>query len=150
MYWMDLGIDRRLTDVDVQRGWAKAFGIPAGAVAVTPNWGDLERWARPGIRVAVARMDSEGAGDFPMMLSVVLQDDAMEARVETDQLSIDAVQRFCMALNCRAIMSSESDDQSSWTLVSPSARWRVRGYDPDQEGDRLVDAILEPLAVVVA
>ena len=147
MYWMDLGIDTILTDGDIQRGWAETFDISASVVAVTPDWGDLERWARPGIRVAVARMDSEGDGDFPMMLSVVLQDDAMEARVATDQLSIDAVQRFCVALNCRAIMSSESDDQSSWTLVSPSERWRVRGYDPDQEGDRLADAILEPLAV---
>lgn len=148
MFWIDIGIDRSVPDPDIQRGWGESFGIPVEAVAITPDWGKLERWARPGIRIAVARMD--GDGDFPMTLSVLLQDDEMEHRVGTDEQSIKLVQRFCTSLACRAIMSSESDDQSSWTLISPTERWRVRGYDPDQAGDRLADATFEPLTVVAA
>lgn len=149
MIWMDMGIDRTLSEEDVRKGWADAFALPIEAVAVTADWGDLGRWGRPEVRVAVARFEEDG-GDFPMTLSVVLRDDEMEERVLTDEGSIGAVQRFCAALMCRAIMSSYADDQSSWTLVSPTELWRIRGYDPDQDGDRLADAIFEPLAVVAA
>ncbi len=149
MFWMDLGIDRTIGEDDIRRAWAESFDLPIDAIAVTPDWGDMERWARPEVRVVVARF-VEKPGDFPMTLSIVLQDDEMEARVPTDEDSIGAVQRFCTALTCRAIMAVEADEQSSWTLVSPAELWRVRGYDPDQDGDHLADAIFEPLAVVAA
>lgn len=144
-----MGIDRVVSEVDVQRGWADVFDVPLSSVAVTPDWGDLDRWGGPEVRVAVARFEAAG-DDFPLTLSVVLRDDQLVMLVATDEGSIGAVQRFCTVLACRAIMASEADDQSSWTLVSPTERFRVRGFDPDQDGDRLADAIIEPLAVVAA
>ncbi len=149
MIWMDIGVDREAAEAEVRQGWATAFALPLEVIAVTPDWGDLDRWGGPEIRVAVARFIG-GDGDFPMTLSIVLQDDEMDGRVATDEQSIGAVQRFCAALECRAIMASYADDESSWTLVTPTERWRIRGYDPDQEGDRLADAVFEPLAVVAA
>ncbi len=143
--WMDMGIDRAIDEDDVRGGWAESFGLPLGAIAVTRDWGDLDRCGGPHERVVIARF--ENVGDFPMTLSVVLRDDEMEARFATDEASSGAVQRFCAALDCRAIMASEADDEHSWTLVSPTQRWRIRGYDPDQVGDRLADARFEALTV---
>ena len=112
-----MGIDRAISEVDIRRGWADAFDLPVDAIAVTPDWGNLDRWGGPEIRVAVGRFEEVGE-DFPLTLSVVLRDDDMVSRVSTNTESVGAVQRFCAALGCRAIMSSYNDDQSTWTLVA--------------------------------
>ena len=149
MAWMDMGIDRTISEVDIRRGWADAFNLPVDAIAVTPDWGDLDRWGGPEIRIAIGRFEEAG-GDFPLTLSVVLRDDDMISRVATNAASVGVVQRFCAALGCRVILSSNDDDQSTWTLVAANGIWRVRGYDPDDTEGRLADAHVEPLAVVAA
>ena len=85
-----------------------------------------------------------------MILAVVLLDDRLETSVAGDARTLDAIQRFCVTLDCRAITAVSADDETSWTLVTPTERWRIRGFEPAQAGERLADATFEPLAVVAA
>ena len=149
MMWNHLSVDRIVPEEDVQRAWAEVFALPVEAVAVTPDWGEDDRWARPEVRVAVARFE-EPDHEFPMILSVVLRDDPLEAAVTGDARTLDAIQRFCMSLNCRAITAVSADDETSWTLITPTERWRIRGFEPAQAGEHLANATFEPLAVVAA
>lgn len=149
MVWNDVITDRILPEMDVQLAWADVFGIPVAAVAVTPDWGDEDRWFRPGVRVAVARFE-EPDHEFPMILAVALLDGALADMVAGDARTLDAIQRFCVALDCRAITAVSADDETSWTLVTPTERWRIRGFEPAQAGEHLADATFEPLAVVAA
>src|SRR5688572_24568688 len=102
MVWTDVITDRMLPEIDVQRAWADVFGIPVDAVAVTPDWGEEDCWIRPGVRVAVARFE-EPDHEFPMILAVALLDGALADMVAGDARTLDAIQRFCVALDCRAI-----------------------------------------------
>ncbi len=149
MMWNHVVVDRIVSEDDVRSAWATVFDLPVAAVAVTPDWGELERWARPEVRVAVARFEEPGR-EFPLILSVVLRDDPLEAAVAGDTRTLDAIQRFCVALDCRAITAVEADTESSWTLVTPTERWRIRGFEPDMDGERLADAVFEPLVVAAA
>lgn len=149
MMWSHVVVDRVGTDEEVQRAWATVFSLPLDTVATTPDWGEMDLWALPHVRVAVARFVEPGR-EFPMILSVVLRDDPLEAALAGDARTLDAIQRFCVALNCRAITAVQSDDESSWTLLTPTERWRIRGFEPDQDGERLADATFERLEGVAA
>lgn len=149
MAWNDLVTDRIIPEEDVQRAWAEVFGLPLVAVAVTPDWGEDDRWDRPAVRVAVARFE-EPDHEFPMILSMVLLDESLAVAVAGDARTLDAIQRFCVTLNCRAITAVSADDETSWTLVTPTERWRIRGFEPAQAGEHLANATFEPLAVVAA
>jgi hypothetical protein len=149
MMWTDVVVDRIVSEEDVQRVWAGVFGLPVEAVAITPDWGEDDRWDRPGVRVAVARYE-EPDHEFPMILSMVLLDESLAVAVSGDARTLDAIQRFCASLNCRAITAVSADDETSWTLITPSERWRIRGFEPAQAGEHLANATFEPLAVVAA
>jgi hypothetical protein len=149
MMWNHVSVDRIIPEADIQQAWAEVFGLPIDAVAVMPDWGDVERWARLGVRIAVARFE-EPDYEFPMILSIVLRDDPLEAAVAGDARTLDTIQRFCAILNCRAITAVSADDETSWTLVTPTERWRIRGFEPAQAGEHLANATFEPLAVAAA
>lgn len=149
MMWNHVSADRIVPEEDIQRAWAEVFVLPVEAVAVTPDWGEVDRWGRPGVRVAVARFE-EPDHEFPMILSIVLQDDPLEAAVTGDARTLGAIQRSCVTLNCRAITAVSAADETSWTLVTPTERWRIRGFEPDRVGEHLANATFEPLAVVAA
>jgi hypothetical protein len=85
-----------------------------------------------------------------MVLSMIVRGDDLEERIQTDETTLDTIQRFCAALGCRALTSVADEDPSAWVLITPTERWRVLGYDPDEPGDKLEDAIIEPLKVAVA
>jgi hypothetical protein len=147
--WTDIVVDRIVSEEDVQRVWAEVFGLPVETVAVMADWGEQDRWDRPEVKVAVARFE-EPEHEFPMILAVVLLDDRLKSAVAGDSRTLDVLQRFCVILNCRATTAVSADDETSWTLVTPNERWRIRGFEPAQAGERLANATFEPLAVVAA
>lgn len=146
---IDMGVDREIPAEEVAAGWAAAFAVPVSAVAVTEDWGAIERWVRPGVALAVGRFPAD-AGEFPMTLTLNPQDEALEKRLATDAGTLEVIQRFCATVGCRAITGTDADADETWTLVTPTELWRIRGYDPDDPYVKLADAILEPLKVAVA
>jgi len=147
--WTDVIADRIALEQDVRRAWAGVFDLEIEEVAVTPDWGETERWDLPCVRVAVARL-LEPARGIPMILSIVPRDDPLEDAVTGDARTLDTVQRFRVALDCRAIPAVEAVGLFSWTLISPTERWRIRGFEPCRDVDHPASTTFEPLSVASA
>lgn len=111
MIWQDIVVDRSLREDEIREGMKTMFGIDSRQIAVISSIAEIIGVGDARVACAVSPLP----GPFCTMLSVYILDAEMPAPTP-----LEAVAKFCTALQCCCLVADDSPNPYSAWLMSAS------------------------------
>jgi hypothetical protein len=118
MFWQDVLIGCLASDSTLRRAIAGALGTPTRRVKIVDSISEQPDGAGDGYIVLVER--AQLAGEFPLQLSVFVNEPSPVAELRQPGASLSRVARLSEILQCSCLVSDDSLNPASWLRVLPS------------------------------
>lgn len=138
MLWTELELDRIIPDARLAAAWTTAFGVDQVAVTIVDDIAETAPWTNPRTRIVLERRQQ--AGDFPLHVTVILGDEALDEAVIGPKRTTAMIRCLCAELDCRALVATDDLDPYRWLLVTPQGQIEPARLDVQQldEADAFV------------
>ena len=129
MLWTEIELECQASDTALRCAWATVFGVTPKVVAIVSAIEEADPWADPQVRIVLERRDQPG--DFPLHVTVILGDAALDAQVATPAASLACVKQLCAALRCGCLIADDQPGAYTWLYVHPTGEVEAVHVNPD-------------------
>ncbi len=113
MFWQDILLGCKVDDTALASAVSAALGIPGQEVRIV----DAISTDAPA-KLAIERSQLEG--DYPLHLSIYLNDTKVEREVQRTGATMDRLVQLCQQLGCPILVSDDALSPLTWLRISPS------------------------------
>jgi hypothetical protein len=129
MFWQDVLVGCLVSDATLRRAVATALDTAPRLVKIVEAISGESNTQVGTLGVIVER--GQLAGDFPLHLSIYVDESALAVDIRQPEMSMRHLLRLSEALQCACLISDDSFDPASWLRVLPSGQVEQVMLDPD-------------------